>query len=319
MNSTNKKLAFVFPGQGSQSVGMMNGLADAYPLVVHTFNEASEALGYDLFELVANGPEDMLNQTDRTQPAMLTAGVATWRVWQGKHGPHGPQPVFLAGHSLGEYTALVCSNAMSLGDAVNLVADRGRYMQEAVPAGEGAMAAIIGLNDDAVVQLCSDNANDEVLSAVNFNSPGQVVIAGSSNAVKRAVDTAKSAGAKRALILPVSVPSHCALMQPAAERLAERLAEIEITAPTIPVLHNTDVSSHTDPAAIREALVQQLYSPVRWVETIQSLTQQGVTHIVECGPGKVLTGLNKRINKDITALPVFDPESLDAANAELGE
>jgi [acyl-carrier-protein] S-malonyltransferase len=192
-------------------------------------------------------------------------------------------------------------------------------MQEAVPAGEGAMAAIIGLDDNAVIKLCADNAGSEVLSAVNFNSPGQVVIAGNSSAVSRAVDAAKAAGAKRALVLPVSVPSHCALMRPAAERMADRLNEIEITSPTIPVLHNTDVRSHSDPAAIREALVRQLYSPVRWVETIQSLAQKGVTHIVECGPGKVLTGLNKRISKDITTLPVYDPESLDTANAELGE
>lgn len=303
-------LAFIFPGQGSQSVGMLSALADVFPVVGKTFSEASDALGYDLWALVQNGPESDLNSTDKTQPAMLTAGVATWRAWQEKGGA---SPVVMAGHSLGEYSALVCAGVISLGDAVLLVADRGRFMQEAVPEGQGAMAAVLGLDDAAVIRLCADNANGDVLSAVNFNSPGQVVIAGSKQAVERAAIAAKELGAKRAVILPVSVPSHCALMAPAAERLAVRLAGITMHAPAIPVINNADVAAPVTGDAIRAALVKQLAHPVRWVECINKMSADGVSTVIECGPGKVLAGLNKRINKDMQAMPVFDAETLQAA------
>jgi len=302
--------AFIFPGQGSQSVGMLAELAQSHSIVTDTFSEASAALGYDLWALVQKGPAEELNQTDRTQPAMLTAGVACWRVWQEQGGA---TPSVMAGHSLGEYTALVCADAMSLTDAVTLVADRGRFMQDAVPAGEGAMAAVLGLDDDAVIAVCSDASDGDVLSAVNFNSPGQVVIAGSAAAVERATVIAKERGAKRALVLPVSVPSHCALMEPAAEKLAERLAGIDVSSPDVPVINNVDVAAPTEPAAIRAALVSQLSNPVRWVETIISMSDDGISTVVECGPGKVLAGLNKRINKQMTAAPLFDDASLAAA------
>jgi len=303
-------LAFVFPGQGSQSVGMLSALADAHPVVGDTFTEASEALGFDLWSLVLNGPEEQLNQTTNTQPAMLTAGVATWRVWQQQDGA---VPTVMAGHSLGEYTALVCAGALDFADGVKLVADRGRFMQDAVPAGEGAMAAIIGLDDDGVRALCEANASGEVLSPVNFNSPGQVVIAGSAAAVQRAVDAAKGAGAKRALPLPVSVPSHCSLMRPAAEKMAERLAAITLNSPSIPVIHNYSVTAEADADAIRKALVAQIEQPVRWVETIQKMAADGVDKLVECGPGKVLVGLNKRIEKDMETWAVYDPDTMAAA------
>jgi len=308
-------LAFVFPGQGSQSVGMLAALADAYPSVRATYDEASTALGYDLWTIVASGPEEKLNQTEITQPAMLSAGVAVWRTWQ---ADHGPQPIVMAGHSLGEYSALVCAGALAFADAVKLVADRGRYMQEAVPAGQGGMAAIVGLDDDQVRTLCEQNANGDVLSPVNFNSPGQVVIAGTATAVARAVENAKAAGAKLAKLLPVSVPSHCGLMHPAAERMRERLGQLSINTPRIPVLHNVHVRNETSPDGIREALVRQIESPVRWVETVQQMTASGVTRIIECGPGKVLAGLNKRIAKDAQTLPVYDPESLQLARKALG-
>lgn len=308
-------LAFVFPGQGSQSVGMLNALADAYPNVKETFVEASAALGYDLWAIAAKGPEDKLNQTEITQPAMLTAGVAVWRVWQQEHGP---QPSLLAGHSLGEYTALTCAGALSFPDAVKLVADRGRYMQEAVPAGQGGMAAIVGLDDDGVRALCQQASQGDVLSPVNFNSPGQVVIAGTAAAVARAVEQAKAAGAKLAKQLPVSVPSHCALMHPAAERMRARLKTLDIKAPAIPVLHNAHVQGESNPDAIRDALVRQIESPVRWVETIQKMAASGVDKLVECGPGKVLAGLNKRIAKETQTLSVYDPETLRQARNALG-
>jgi len=303
-------LAFVFPGQGSQSVGMLSALADAHPVVGETFAEASGVLGFDLWNLAQNGPEDQLNQTTNTQPAMLAAGVAAWRAWQQQGGAN---PSVMAGHSLGEYTALVCAGSLDFADAVKLVADRGRFMQEAVPAGEGAMAAIIGLDDNGVRSLCEANANGEVLSPVNFNSPGQVVIAGSSAAVQRAVDAAKGAGAKRALPLPVSVPSHCSLMKPAAEKMAERLAGITLNTPVIPVIHNYSVTAETDADAIRNALVAQIEQPVRWVETIQKMAADGVNKLVECGPGKVLVGLNKRIEKDMETWAVYDPDTMAAA------
>jgi len=305
-------MAFVFPGQGSQSVGMLGALAEAYPAVGETFAEASAVLGYDLWQVVAEGPADQLNQTHITQPAMLSAGTAVWRVWQ---AAGGERPAMMAGHSLGEYTALVCAGALEFADAIGLVAERGRLMQAAVPAGTGAMAAILGLDDDVVRQVCADAAQGEVVEAVNFNSPGQVVVAGNQAAVERAMAAAKAAGAKRAVPLPVSVPSHCALMEPAARQLAERLRQVELRAPAIPVLHNCDVQSHADADGIRAALEQQLHSPVRWVDTIRAMAAQGVDTLIECGPGKVLVGLNKRIEKGMAAKAVFDPESLKEALA----
>ena len=304
------KLGFVFPGQGSQSIGMLSDLAQDYPVVEATFAEASDVLGRDLWKLVIEGPTDQLNRTDLTQPAMLAAGVAVWRVWGQREGT---APQVLAGHSLGEYTALVCAQSLAYEIAVKLVAERGRLMQQAVPAGTGAMAAILGLDDEQVVATCAAAAEGEVVEAVNFNSPGQVVIAGDHAAVDRAIQAAKAVGAKRAVHLSVSVPSHCALMRPAAEQLAEYLAGITFSAPRIPVIHNWDVRSHTEPHAIREALVRQLYSPVRWSQTIRQMAADGVDTLIESGPGKVLTGLNRRIEKTIKALPVQDPQTLDAA------
>ncbi|MCW9025504.1 MAG: ACP S-malonyltransferase [Gammaproteobacteria bacterium] len=303
-------LAFVFPGQGSQSVGMLKELAEHHSEVQSVFAQASETLGYDLWNIVQEGPVEKLNSTDITQPAMLSAGVAVWNIWQAQGGA---TPTVMAGHSLGEYSALVCAGALDFTDAVKLVAERGRLMQAAVPEGEGAMAAVLGLDDDAVQQVCVDAANGAVLDAVNFNSPGQVVIAGSKAAVENAVSLAKERGAKRALLLPVSVPSHCALMKPAAEKLELVLAEISIQAPTIPVINNVDVLAESDAVAIRAALVRQLYSPVRWVEIIQKMSADGVSKLVECGPGKVLAGLNKRIERKMPALPVQDSDSLAAA------
>lgn len=304
------RIACFFPGQGSQSVGMLDALAAAYPTVRETFAEASDALGRDLWSLVAAGSKEDLDRTENTQPAMLAAGVAVWRVWQ---SAGAPAVAVMAGHSLGEYAALVAAGSLSLADGIRLAAERARFMQEAVPAGEGAMAAILGLDDARVVALCEAQAQGQVLEAVNFNSPGQVVIAGATAAVERAVAASKAAGAKRAVVLPVSVPSHCALMRPAAERLAERLATLDLALPGVPVLHNVDVQSAPDAAGLRERLVAQLYRPVRWVETVQSIAESGVTLAIECGPGKVLAGLNKRIHKNLTTLPVFDPETLAAA------
>lgn len=304
------KIAFVFPGQGSQALGMLAELAGAHAIVERTFAEASEVLDRDLWKLVQDGPEDDLNRTDLTQPAMLAAGVAVWRVWQEQGGP---TPLWMAGHSLGEYTALVCAEAMGFGDAVSLVADRGRFMQEAVPAGQGAMAAILGLDDAVVRAVCAEAADGEVVEAVNFNAPGQVVIAGSSAAVERAIEAARAAGAKRALPLPVSVPSHCELMRPASERLAERLAGVQIAVPVIRILHNVDAAPAEHPDSIRDRLARQLHSPVRWVETVEALAAQRIDTLVECGPGKVLAGLGKRIDRSLTSLPVFDTASLDKA------
>src|SRR3989344_4746227 len=270
------KLAFVFPGQGSHSVGMMNALAAEFPVVRQTFSEASQALGYDLWQMVEQGPEEKLNRTEVTQPAMLVAGVATWRAWLASSGP---SPQVMAGHSLGEYSALVCAEALDFPDAVKLVADRARFMQEAVPIGQGGIAAILGLDDDAVRKLCEQAAQGEVLDAVNFNSPNQVVIAGAAAAVPRAVEQAKAAGAKRALMLPVSVPSHCRLMHPAAEQMATRLAGADIRAPKVAVVHNVHVRSETTPDGIRQALVRQIESPVRWVETVRKLIASGASRI----------------------------------------
>ncbi|GGP26963.1 ACP S-malonyltransferase [Silvimonas amylolytica] len=305
------KLAFVFPGQGSQAIGMMNAWAEV-PVVKATFDEASGVLGLDLWKMVAEGPAENLNATINTQPVMLTAGVAVWRAWQ---ATGGRTPDVLAGHSLGEYAALVAAGAMGFGDALQLVRLRAEAMQNAVPAGEGAMAAVLGLDDAAVVAACAQAAQGDVVQAVNFNSPGQVVIAGSKAAVERACETAKAAGAKRAMLLPVSVPSHCDLMKPAAEVLKARLAAINIATPEIPVLHNADVASYADADRIRDALVRQLYMPVRWVETVSHMAADGVGVIAECGPGKVLAGLNKRIAADAQQFALTDPAALDALRA----
>lgn len=305
----------VFPGQGSQSIGMLADLAAAHPGVGDTFAEAGAVLGYDLWQLVRNGPEDMLNQTDRTQPAMLAAGVAVWRVWQ-QHG--GAQPALMAGHSLGEYTALVCAGAIDFAAAIALVAERGRCMQSAVAADVGAMAAILGLEDEVVDAVCAESAGVEIVSPVNFNSPGQVVIAGHAGAVERALIAAKAAGAKRAITLPVSVPSHCALMEPAAREFAASLAGIAIQKPAIPVIQNVDAAVHEQPDEIRDNLGRQLYSPVQWVKTVQAMRAQGVVRIIEAGPGKVLAGLCKRIDKGIAAASVYDAATLDDALANDG-
>ncbi|MGL5309965.1 MAG: ACP S-malonyltransferase, partial [Plesiomonas shigelloides] len=278
-----------------------------------TFAEASAVLGYDLWALVQQGPAEELNKTWQTQPALLTASVAIWRVWQEKNGV---MPVVMAGHSLGEYSALVCAGVMDFKDAVRLVELRGKLMQEAVPEGTGAMAAIIGLDNDSIAKACAESAEGQVVAPVNFNSPGQVVIAGNKEAVERAGAACKAAGAKRALPLPVSVPSHCALMKPAADKLAVALQEITFNAPRIPVINNVDVAAESDADAIRSALVRQLYSPVRWTETVESMSAQGVAHLLEMGPGKVLTGLTKRIVDSMTAAAVNDVASLTAALGE---
>ncbi len=307
-----KKIALVFPGQGSQSVGMLADLYAEYAIVRETFAEASAALDYDLWALVANGPEADLNETHRTQPALLTASVAVWRLWQQQNGT---KPAFLAGHSLGEYSALVCAGVMSLADAVKLVEKRGQYMQTAVPAGTGAMSAIIGLDDALIAKACADAAQGEVVSPVNYNSPGQVVIAGHKAAVERANELCKAAGAKRALPLPVSVPSHCALMRPAAEQLSTDLQSLHFNTPVISVVNNVDVAVATEATAIQDALIRQLFSPVRWTETIEFLATQGVTEVIELGAGKVLSGLIKRINKELLTTSVHDVASFQAALA----
>ncbi len=304
------QFAFVFPGQGSQTVGMLTELAATYPLVEETFREASDALGYDLWQLVSQGPAEELNKTWQTQPALLAASVAIYRVWQQQGGE---QPALMAGHSLGEYSALVCAGVLNFADAVKLVELRGKLMQEAVPEGTGAMQAIIGLDDAAIRKACEESAQGQVVSPVNFNSPGQVVIAGNKEAVERAGAACKAAGAKRALPLPVSVPSHCALMKPAADKLAVALESITFNAPAVPVINNVDVKAETDAAAIRHALIRQLYSPVRWTESVEAMAAQGVTQLLEMGPGKVLTGLTKRIVDSLTAAAVNDTASLTAA------
>lgn len=305
-----KKIAFVFPGQGSQSLGMLQDLSEHYPIVKRSFDEASSVLGYDLWQLTQQGPEALLNQTEKTQPALLAAGVAVWRVWRQLEGP---QPCLLAGHSLGEYTALVCADALDYLQAIKLVAARGKYMQQAVPEGQGAMAAIIGLTDEQLNQICESAAEGAILTAANFNAPGQIVIAGEAAAVDRGIALAKAAGAKIAKRLPVSVPSHCALMRPAAERLAADFTTINLSGPSIPVIHNVDVALHNEPNEIKQALIQQLYSSVKWVATVQKLEASGIDIIIECGPGKVLAGLNKRIVKDISTLPVYDSTTLTQA------
>lgn len=303
----------VFPGQGSQSVGMLAELGAAESAVRDTFTEASDALGVDLWALTQDGPEEELNRTDRTQPAMLAAGVAIWRVWQSRGGD---APVALAGHSLGEYTALVCAGALDFAAALRVVRLRGEWMQQAVPAGEGAMAAVLGLDDEAVVAACLQAEEDGgVVEAVNFNAPGQVVIAGNAAAVARAIERAKSAGAKRAMTLPVSVPSHCRLMAPVSERLAAALAEVEIRAPGIPVFHNVDAAPRHEATRIRAALAEQVRRPVRWVECVRAMQAAGVRTLVEAGPGRVLSGLARRIDRDIAAFPADDPDTLGSALA----
>jgi [acyl-carrier-protein] S-malonyltransferase len=309
--------AVVFPGQGSQSVGMLKALAADEPVVIETFAAASEVLGYDLWQLCQDGPEESLGTTERTQPAMLAAGVATWRVWQ-KHG--GALPAAMAGHSLGEYSALVCSGALDFATAIGLVQFRGKAMQAAVPAGQGAMAALLGLDDAAVEAACAEAAQGEVVQAANYNSPGQVVIAGAAAAVDRAIEIAKSKGAKRAIKLPVSVPSHSAMMRPAADQLAARLESTAIAVPQVKDIYTVDVRKHTDAASIRAALVEQLVKPVRWSATVQAMVAAGARVIIECGPGRVLTGLNRRIekNKEIAMLAIEDSESLRQALQAVG-
>lgn len=306
------KLAFVFPGQGSQAVGMLADLAAAHPVINATFDEASAALGLDLWQLAQQGPEADLNRTENTQPVLLAASVAVYRAWR---TAGGRAPDYVAGHSLGEYSALVAAGVISLADGVRLVALRGRLMQAAVPAGEGAMAAILGLDDDVVRQCCADAAVVGVVEAVNFNAPGQVVIAGTSAAVAAAIEKLKAAGAKRALPLPVSVPSHCALMRPAADQLAVALAEVAFNAPAMPVVQNVAARIEADAAAIRQALVEQLYRPVLWVQCMEALARLGVTRALECGPGKVLCGLNKRIVKDMDCAALENVDAMAAALA----
>ena len=308
------KFALVFPGQGSQSVGMMSAYGDS-AVIRQTFEEASDALGDDLWAMVSDGPAERLAQTVNTQPLMLTAGVAVYRAWR---AAGGPAPDFVAGHSLGEYAALVAAEALAFSDAVPLVRLRAAAMQEAVPQGEGAMAALLGLDADAVIQVCTEVAQGEVVSAANLNAPGQIVIAGAAAAVERAMAEAKSRGAKRAVLLPVSAPFHCNLMKPAAEKLAARLAEISLSAPVLPVINNVDVAVCDAPELIRDALVRQAYSPVRWIETVEAMASNGVAAVIECGPGKVLAGLTKRIARDVQGAAVVDAASLADAIALAG-
>ena len=310
-----KKFAMVFPGQGSQTVGMLAELASDYPIVQETFKQASEVLGYDLWQLVQEGPAEELNKTWQTQPALLTASVAVYRVWQQKYPALKPE--VMAGHSLGEYSALVCAGVLDFQDAVKLVELRGKLMQQAVPEGTGAMYAIIGLDNDAIINACKQAEQGEVVSAVNFNSPGQVVIAGAKPAVERAAALCKEAGAKRALPLAVSAPSHCALMKPAADQLSVSLESITLKEAGVSVLNNVDVKNEIEADAIRNALVRQLYSPVRWTETVEKMAQNGVEVLVEVGPGKVLNGLTKRIVDSLQAVSVNDVKSLDSVEEVL--
>jgi len=302
------KIAIVFPGQGSQAVGMLGDLSESYSQIKQTFDEASEALGRDLWALAQDGPSEELNKTQNTQPLVLTASIAMWRVLQSQVDV---KPDFLAGHSLGEYTALVCAGSLSFVDAVKLVEQRASFMQQAVPEGEGAIAAILGLSVDDLIAICAEAAQGEVVSAVNFNAPGQVVISGNVAAVGRAIELAKEKGAKRAMQLPMSVPAHCSLMSPAADKLADVMSSVSFNSPNTPVIHNTDVAQHSDVTEIKEALVKQLYTPVRWIETVESLANSGVTTVIECGPGKVLSGLNKRIDKSLELYSLGDERALN--------
>lgn len=303
-------LAFVFPGQGSQKIGMLSELAAANPIVESTFAEASQALGYDLWTMIQQGEQEDINLTERTQPMLLTSSVAIWRLWNDKAGP---MPAQMAGHSLGEWSALVCAGAVDFVDAVKIVRARGAYMQEAVPVGVGAMAAILGLDDQIIIDACESARDGEVVDAVNYNAPGQVVIAGSAAAVDRAIDICKQAGAKRAMALPVSAPFHTSLMKPAADRLAELVEGTRFNAPQIPVIHNVNGMTETDPASIQALMLEQIYKPVMWVDCINGLKKGGANLFIECGPGRVLNGLTKRIDRDLTSFSTDDVASLDNA------
>lgn len=307
-------LAFIFPGQGSQKVGMLAAAAEAHPSVGQTFEEASDALDYDLWELVQNGEQEALNMTETTQPALLTASVALWRSWR---AAGGPIPARMAGHSLGEFSALVCAGSLAFPDAVRLVRERGAAMQSAVPVGEGAMAAIIGLEDAAIDRACQEAGTAGTVAAVNYNSPGQVVIAGHAAAVEAAIALCKDAGAKRAMPLPVSAPFHTSLMRPAGERLEEVLQSVHVSAPDIPVVHNVHAREETDPQRIRELLVEQIYSPVLWTSCVKTMIDGGALKLVECGPGKVLAGLNRRIDKSLASYNIEEPADLEAALSDL--
>lgn len=305
-----KGLAFVFPGQGSQKVGMLAEIAEQEAVVKETFQEASDALGYDMWDMVQNGEQETLNLTENTQPVLLTSSVALWRVWQARGGA---APSYMAGHSLGEFSALVCAGSLSFAEGVKLVRARGQFMQTAVPVGEGSMAAVLGLDDQVILDICRQCSDAGVVEAVNFNAPGQVVIAGKVAAVDKAIEALKEAGAKRAMPLPVSAPFHTSLMQPAAEKLSEAINAIQWQAPSVPVVHNVHAKPESDEAAIRDILIKQLYSPVKWVDCVQAMVDAGVDTTLECGPGKVLSGLNKRIHKPLSCLNIEDPASVDKA------
>ena len=306
----NNNLAFVFPGQGSQKIGMLAELAAESPIVETTFAEASAALGYDLWDMIQHGEQEQINLTERTQPMLLTSSVAIWRLWSDRNGP---APGQMAGHSLGEWSALVCAGAVDFVDAVKIVQSRGAFMQQAVPVGVGAMAAILGLEDQVIFDACDSARQGEVVDAVNFNAPGQVVIAGSAAAVDRAIDLCKKAGAKRAMALPVSAPFHTSLMKPAAEQLAELVSSTAFATPTIPVIHNVHAQTETDVERIKALMLEQIYMPVMWVDCITALKQGGASVFAECGPGRVLNGLTKRIDREITSFAMDDPASLDNA------
>jgi [acyl-carrier-protein] S-malonyltransferase len=303
-------LAFVFPGQGSQKIGMLAELAEQNPIIEKTFNEASEVLGYDMWQLIQQGEQDEINLTQRTQPILLTCSLAIWRLWNEKQGA---VPSQMAGHSLGEWSALVCANVIDFADGLRIVEARGKYMQQAVPVGQGAMAAIIGLEDQTILDACSEASSLGVVDAVNFNAPGQVVLAGSNDAVERAMEICKSAGAKRALPLPVSAPFHTSLMKPAADNLAEMVNAVTFRAPEVPIMHNVHAENESDPQVIKALMLEQIYSPVKWVDCVKQLKASGASTLVECGPGKVLSGLTKRIDRELTALATESAADFDAA------
>lgn len=303
-------LAFVFPGQGSQKIGMLAELAEQNPIIEKTFSEASEVLGYDMWDLIQQGAQEDINLTQRTQPILLTCSVAIWRLWNEKLGA---TPSQMAGHSLGEWSALVCANVIDFADGLRIVEARGKYMQQAVPVGQGAMAAIIGLDDQAILNACAEAGDLGVVDAVNFNAPGQVVIAGSNDAVERAMDICKAAGAKRALPLPVSAPFHTSLMKPAADNLAEMVNAVSFRAPEVPIMHNVHARNEQDPEAIKALMLEQIYSPVKWVDCVKQLKEGGVSTLVECGPGKVLSGLVKRIDRDLISVATETVADFDAA------